>query len=176
MKWSMILLSASHIILGFICLAVGTAWIILSFEHESFIDDRLPSFAFIVTLPEIICGFLIFISGCIGICVKHKTSNLGLTYIICNVFNLLVWTPVLVVGYALLLLTIQGDAKCGSMNCLPSDWNTYHLEYLLPSGQDWGYIFPGSGLTIGLVDFAISFGVIATYCCNSKRRKEGLTS
>ncbi|XP_067946746.1 uncharacterized protein [Watersipora subatra] len=158
MKWSMILLSASHIILGFICLAVGTAWIILSFEHESFIDDRLPSFAFIVTLPEIICGFL------------------GLTYIICNVFNLLVWTPVLVVGYALLLLTIQGDAKCGSMNCLPSDWNTYHLEYLLPSGQDWGYIFPGSGLTIGLVDFAISFGVIATYCCNSKRRKEGLTS
>jgi len=48
-------------ILGIISLGFGIAWMILHFTADDFQDDRLPSYAYLAMLPEIVCGFMVSI-------------------------------------------------------------------------------------------------------------------
>lgn len=158
-------------ILGIISLGFGIAWMILHFTADDFQDDRLPSYAYLAMLPEIVCGFMILLSGCLGSRINRKKSCLGISFIATNTFNILVWTPILVVGYAILIIVMTNGAFCGTQPCLPSTWDTYGIEHLLIAGKDWVYLFPAAGVTVGFLDFVISIGAALSYCCLSNKEK-----
>ena len=80
---SLLLFTFTHLLLGFISIGVGIAWLVLLFTNEDFRNDKLPRFTYLVTLPEIVCGFLVsllYLLHCIGLC---WVLSLGLCWVLC---------------------------------------------------------------------------------------------
>ena len=53
------ILSCVHLALGLLCLGFGIPWIVLMLTDDRFKNENLPRWAYMVTLPEIVFGFLV---------------------------------------------------------------------------------------------------------------------
>jgi hypothetical protein len=163
--------AGTHMVLGLLSMAAGTAFLCLMYFYEPLFytnpstNERgsllqsMPAWAVVLLSGKIICGFWFFLTGAVGCAITSRGCTEGV-WVALNVLNVIIWVPILLLlmaGLTVIIIALPGLLAEAGMD------DEQLVDLFLK--HSWLWVFPGVGALVGVIEFILSIVSYSIVCC-----------